>query len=68
MYKAPDFVKVSAKAQDIFASYTTHCHYDETTLLDHLESSGNCKEPTVYATYIDLHPSNIHQCYSTSNP
>ena len=25
MYQAPDFVKVSAKAKDIFASYTSGC-------------------------------------------
>ena len=68
MYKAPDFVKVSAKAQDIFASYTTHCHYDETTLFDHIEGGNTCREESAYATYLDLYPSNIHQCYSKFNP
>ena len=29
MYTAPDFIRVSVKAKDIFSGYDTHCPMDE---------------------------------------
>lgn len=67
MYKTPDFVKVSAKAQDIFASYTTSCPRDTETLTSHVEGTG-CTEHVETRIFTELWPGDIKNCYSTSNP
>ncbi len=68
MYTSPDFVKISVKAKDVFSSYASTCHYDETTLFTHIEGGNTCRDQATYQIYLDLYPSNIHQCYSSSNP
>ncbi len=67
MYQAPDFIKVSTKAEDVYANYSTGCMPD----------GRYYYEQAVAATCLDLGPfvddvvatySGGIQCYSTLNP
>ena len=68
MYKAPDFVKVSVKAKDIFSGYGTHCPMDqfqqESYTIPCSPSDPNYN--LVANTYIGLGWGD--SCYSTQDP
>ena len=64
MYKAPDFIKVSAKAKDIFAAYICNGDYNSGALY----SGDTSCEVTDEAGTLVYGLSGTWQCYSTLNP
>lgn len=68
MYQKPDFIKVSVKVNDVFASYiTTGCPQDERGIwmyTDPCEGTSNYKYVESTFTGMGL----AHQCYSTLAP
>ena len=68
MYSAPDFVKVSVKAKDIFSGYEEHCPMDMLVQTNHtVPCSDSDPNYTVFTiTYVGEGIG--YQCYSTYNP
>jgi hypothetical protein len=67
MYQKPDFVKVSLKVSDIFASYlATGCPEDEFVYQTHVVNT-NCKDTDQTNTFTGVYQQ-AHHCYSEFNP
>lgn len=68
MYTAPDFVKVSVKAKDIFAGYVTGCPMDQFQQESYTIpcSPSDPNYSVTSDTYIGL--GWTATCYSTQNP
>ena len=68
MYTAPDFVKVSVKAKDIFSGYQEHCPMDEYHM-DHNTVPCDDSDPNYWFehdTYVGM--GMTYMCYGTLNP
>ena len=64
MYQKPDFMKVSVKVKDVFASYNTGCPHDE-----YLGWTNPCTTDDPNYTYEDFLALGWgSSCYSTLNP
>lgn len=63
MYQKPDFIKVSVKVKDVFASYNTSCPHDEMSMWVQpcLGTDGY-----VHMDYLEMGMG--HQCYSVELP
>lgn len=68
MYQKPDFVKVSLKVSDVFASYgTTGCPQDEEHKWAYtIPCEGTDDYTEIHNTYTGMGFG--HQCYSSLNP
>lgn len=68
MYNAPDFVKVSVKAKDIFSGYDTHCPMDEYKLENNTIPCG--PDDPNYTISLDTYVGMgwAATCYSTRDP
>ena len=65
MYQKPDFIKVSVKANDVFAAYgTTGCPQDE---MSGYISPCNPGDPNYYETTL-TGLGYTHECYSSLMP
>lgn len=66
MYIRPDFLLVSVKMKDVFASYNTRCACDEGNLYT-LGGGADCRELDMgYQLYTAVYVGN--GCYSTMIP
>lgn len=64
MYQAPDFVKVSTKVKDVFASYG--CPMDGYFYYAHVGNPGTCFDDYIDNTFVGQ--GRGYMCYSTLDP